>query len=172
MQRLGWIISAILATFLLCLLTRDGEENPEIEVVEIMTDSSYAAYSVTYEENQPVVLWFFDDGNLRYLGNFIGDNVQHLDFHKNGQLAVKTTVDSLDNIQNGRYYFYDSNGNLSYNYNYIDNNKVGVAKSYHPNSPYLKEYMEYDSLGQMHYRRTYDKFGNTIKEEGKKIGEE
>lgn len=62
-------------------------------------------------------------------------------------LAIKTKVDSLGQIQDGQYYFFEINGNLSDNFFYKDDKRVGVAKAYHPNTHYLREYMEYDSIG-------------------------
>ena len=54
------------------------------------------------KRDNPLVIGFIEDGSIRYLTNFADGFQQKLDFHDNGFLAVKTTVDSFNNIQNGR----------------------------------------------------------------------
>lgn len=166
MLKLGWIISAVLAMLIIYLVMDDALSNKEFKLKSVKTESQYVTYYLEYK-GKPIVMSFGDNGNIRHFGNFIGNSVQNFDFHNNGILAVKTMVDSLDRVQNGRYYFFESNGNLSHLYNYFNNNKVGVARSYFPDAAYaFRELMEYDSLGRMYYRRTFDKMGNTIKIEG------
>ena len=166
MNKLGWVISVILTCFIIYLLNSERNNSTDIKVKKILQDSTYVAYSMELKRDNPLVIGFIEDGSIRYLTNFADGFQQKLDFHDNGFLAVKTTVDSFNNIQNGRYYFFEINGNLSHNYKYLDDKKVGIAKSYHPNAPYLREYMEYDSSGNMYYRKTFDEHGNTINEEG------
>lgn len=167
MNKIGWIVSAILALCIIYLLTKSDEKHTDLKIDQVAQDSTFVLYSLKYEDEKPVLIGFLENGQIKILSNYFNGYEQVLNFHDNGLLAVKTLYDSLDRVQIGRYYFFESNGNLSNKYNYLDDKKVGVAKSYFPDVHYLKEYMEYDSLGNMYYRRTYDKLGNTVNEEGK-----
>jgi len=166
MNNVGWYVSGILVIFIAILLMNKRNFYSEIRVDKVFQDTTYIAYHLELEKEKPLIIGFFNDGNIGYLSHFADDFQQKLDFHKNGFLAVRTLVDTFGNIQMGRYYFFESNGNLSHRYNYFDNKKVGVANSFHANSPYLREYMEYDSSGNLRYRQTFDEDGNIVKVEG------
>ena len=137
-----------------------------MEIKKISEEDSYNEYSLLFHDSLLVLIGVEKGVGVLYFSNYADSLVQKLHFHDNGLLAAKTNFDSSDNIQGGRYFFFESNGNISGNFNYWNNNRVGIAKTYYPNVHYLKEYMEYDSIGNLHYRRSYDELGNTIKEEG------
>lgn len=166
MDKLGWAISVILAGLLLYFFIKNGHNGHEIRIDKLSIDGTHVAYSLELNKDNPILVGFTEEGNLKILRNFALDLKQDLVFHDNGFLAVKTTVDLLDRIQGRQYYFHESNGNMSHNYNYLDDRRVGVSTSHHPNTHYLREYMEYDSLGRMYYRITFDTLGNKISEEG------
>ncbi len=166
-DRIGWVVSVLLTIFILVLIFDEDNKNSDLEINEKLRYHDLVAYRLKFDQNDPIIIVFLKDGTIRYLSHFVDGFEQQLDFHDNGYLAARTLVDSSGNIQLGRYHFYESNGNLSHRYNYFNNKKVGVANSFHANSPYLKEYMEYDSSGCLRYRRTFDEFGKMVKEEGK-----
>lgn len=166
MQNLGWIIAfAMSVLFVFYYYTGRGCES-EIEFRKIFQDSLVVEYSLAMDKYYPIVIGFTREGRIKFLYNHALESKQRLVFHDNGFLAVKTTVDLLDRIQGREYYFHESNGNMSHNYNYLDDRRVGVSTSHHPNTHYLREYMEYDSLGRMYYRISFDTLGNKISEEG------
>jgi len=166
MNTIGWYVSSILVIYIVFLHIKKTNSCSEITVNKLFQDSMYIAYQLELKKEKPLIIGFFNDGNIGFLFHFADGIQQKLDFHDNGFLAVRTLVDSFGRIQMGRYYFFESNGNLSHRYNYFDNKKVGVANSFHANSPYLREYMEYDSSGNLRYRKTIDEDGNIVKVEG------
>lgn len=166
MKNFGFYILGILTVLFLTFFSNSRKQNPRVHLEIIHRGSTYVEYSMQIENELPLILGYDAKEGLRVFSNLVHNKKQVLDFHDNGYLAVKSTLDSVGHVQNGRYYFFESNGNLANNYNYFNGHKVGVAKSYFDDVHYLREYMEYDSIGNMYYRRTYDKLGNTVNEEG------
>lgn len=166
MNKIGWLVSAILLLVIFFQRIRRDEVRVGLLIKEILTEGLYKEFSISLDDKELLVIGVKENLGLTYLSNYANGYIQKFHFHENGMLGTKTKLDTNGIIQDGMYYFFKSNGNLSHNYNYVDDKKVGVSKSYHSNSPYLREYMEYDSLGRLYYRKTYDELGNTIKEEG------
>lgn len=126
-------------------------------------------YHIKKDDSLLLDIGFYNSGELSYLSNFPNNYEQAIFFHKRtGVIQSKLKIDTVNKIFGQSYYFYEKSGNLSSEYNYVNNIKTGSAVSYHDSSNHIKEVMLYDSIGQLYYRKTFDKQGNHVKTEGTK----
>lgn len=109
-------------------------------------------------------------GNLKYLANFPEDHDQVIVFQeRSGIIQSKLKKDKSTMKTNGRaYYFFEESGNLSSDYNYVNGVKSGSAVSYHDSTDRIKEVMLYNDIGELYYRKTFDKNGELLQVEGDK----
>ena len=143
------------------------EKQDKLRIEEVRSDEQYDKYHIKYNGNNSIALVYDNDGNLSFFVNEVNGFYQRIDFYDNGNIAfiAKTDIPNGD-IQGSMYYFFESNGDLSDSYHYHNGIRVGLSKSFHENSDFIKEVMHYDSLGKVYHRRTFDNKGKLISEEG------
>ncbi len=134
--------------------------------LELANGSSY--FNIMLGDFQPFRIGLHQDGTLDYVSNYIENTEQIIYFYRSGVVQSKLKRDNDDRVQGRAYYFYDKSGNLSSDYNYVDDLKFGSAVAYHDSSDHIKQIMLYNENGELYYRKTFDWQGNLLSEEGSK----
>lgn len=90
-----------------------------------------------------------------------------MEFYKNGNLSSKQLLDNDAKIQGRVYFFYEGTNNLSAYFNYVDDQKFGLAQEYHDTTANLKSQMMYNDREEKFWHKYFSTDGVVIKEEGK-----
>ena len=143
-------------------------DKPEIKFKKEEFNNSII-YHIVKDDSTILDICFLPSGELSYVSNFPKGYEQLVSYYNNsGAIQSKLKMDTLGRIFGRAYYFHDKSGNLSSDYNYIDDIKVGSAVSYHDSTERVKAIMLYNEKGELFYKKSFDKYGNHIKTEGSK----
>jgi len=126
-----------------------------------------AVYVVEHNDGEQFEFALQSNGKLDYVSNKIYyDKIQTIYFHGNGLMESKIMKDTLHRTNGRAYYFYDISGNLSGDYNYVNNVKYGNAVTYYDSTAIQKKSMLFNEEGLVYWYQEYDRKGKVIKEEG------
>jgi antitoxin component YwqK of YwqJK toxin-antitoxin module len=148
-----------------------GCENERVNIrIEKQEFENGYLYQFMTEDSILLDIGFTGSGDLKYIMNYPAGHDQQLLFsEETGVLLTKYKMDPKTRKKQGRaYFFYKHSGNLSGDFNFVEGVKTGSAVSYHDSTDRIQSIMLYNDDGELYYRKTFDKKGNLLKEEGSK----
>lgn len=143
----------LIMIILLCVL--NSCKSDDQIVVSTFTSDKSIVYTIELQ-NSRVEVVVDSLGRMTGVVNYIDGHKQIVSYHLGSQLVAAKVIQDNNNLQQGvAYFFNEENERLHSVSKYMNDTQVGSGFSFYDGMNAVKDYVEYDSVGQTIFHRRY-----------------